>query len=80
MGFFSGLNDEKYDRQYSDRELARRISEYFKPQTKRLAEALVFVFLFASVGAALPVVVGHIVDLLKSEPSLQAIGLVGLAI
>jgi len=25
MGFFSDLNAEKYDRQYSDRELTRRI-------------------------------------------------------
>ena len=25
MAFFAGLNDEKYDRQYSDRELVRRI-------------------------------------------------------
>ena len=35
MGFFAGLNDEKYDRQYTDRELMRRIFEYFKPQTAR---------------------------------------------
>jgi hypothetical protein len=35
MGFFAGLNDEKYDRQYTDRELLRRILEYFKPQTRR---------------------------------------------
>ncbi|HSA99458.1 MAG TPA: ABC transporter ATP-binding protein [Anaerolineales bacterium] len=80
MGFFARLNDEKYDRQYSDRELARRIFEYFKPQTRRLAGALVFVFLFASVGAALPVVVARIVDLLKGQPSLEAISLVGLAV
>ncbi len=80
MGFFARLNDEKYDRQYSDRELARRIFEYFKPQTRRLAGALVFVLLFASVGAALPVVVARIVDLLKGQPSLQAISLVGLAV
>src|SRR5512146_2202376 len=80
MGFFARLDDEKYDRQYSDSELARRIFEYFRPQTRRLAGALVFVFLFAGVGAALPVVVAHIVDLLKGQPSLQAIGFVGLAI
>ncbi len=80
MGFFARLNDEKYDRQYSDRELAGRIFDYFKPQTRRLAQALVFVILFASVGAALPVVVARIVDLLKGQPSLQAIGLVGLAV
>src|SRR5512138_3073183 len=80
MGFFARLNDEKYDRQYSDRELARRIFDYFQPQTRRLLGALVFVFLFAGVGAALPVVVARIVDLLKGQPSLEAVSVVGLAI
>ncbi|MGB8984272.1 MAG: ABC transporter ATP-binding protein [Anaerolineales bacterium] len=80
MGFFARLNDEKYDRQYTDRELARRIFEYFKPQARRLAGSLVIVLLFAGVGAALPVVVARIVDLLKGQPTLQAISLVGLAV
>ena len=80
MGFFAGLNEEKYDRQYSDRELVRRIFEYFKPQRKLMTEALAFALLFASVGAALPVAVARVVDLLKGQPSLQAIGLVGLAV
>ncbi len=80
MGFFSGLNDEKYDRQYTDRELLRRILEYFKPQTTRLAWVTVLVVVLAGVGAALPVVVARMVDLLKEEPSLTAISLVGLAL
>ena len=29
MGFFAGLNDEKYDRQYTDRVLVSRITGYF---------------------------------------------------
>lgn len=33
MGFFAGLNDEKYDRQYTDRVLARRMFNYFNTQT-----------------------------------------------
>jgi ATP-binding cassette subfamily B protein len=80
MGFFAGLNNEKYDRQYSDRELVRRMFEYFKPQTRRLVGALTFVVLFASIGASLPVVVSRIVDLLKGQPSFEAISLVGLAV
>src|SRR6185436_18452520 len=80
MGFFAGLNDEKYDRQYTDRELLRRIVEYFKPQAKRLTWVTVLVVILAGVGAALPVVVARMVDLLKEEPSLQAISLVGLAL
>ena len=80
MGFFSGLNDEKYDRQYTDRELMRRIFAYFKPQTARLVWVILFVILLAGTGAALPVVVARVVDALKEQPSLQAISLVGLAL
>jgi len=80
MGFFSGLNDEKYDRQYTDRELVRRIIGYFKPQTKRLIAVAVLVGTYASIGAALPVVVSRMVDLLKEQPTFLAISLVGLAV
>ena len=80
MGFFAGLNDEKYDRQYTDRELLRRILEYFQPQTTRLVWVIVLVVVLAGIGAALPVVVARVVDLLKEQPSLQAISLVGLAV
>jgi ATP-binding cassette subfamily B protein len=80
MGFFSGLNTEKYDRQYSDRQLITRIVEYFKPQTRRLSAVSALVVAIAGVGAALPVVVSRVVDLLKEQPTLQAIELVGLAL
>ena len=81
MGFFAGLNDEKYDRQYTDRELLRRILEYFKPQTDAAScGCFVLVVVLAGIGAALPVVVARMVDLLKGQPSLQAISLVSLAV
>jgi ATP-binding cassette subfamily B protein len=80
MGFFAGLNDEKYDRQYTDRELMRRIFEYFKPQTTRLLWVIALVVVLAVIGAALPVVVARMVDLLEEQPSLDAISLVGLAV
>ena len=80
MGFFSGLNDEKYDRQYTDRELMRRIFEYFKPETKRLVWVTVFVVVLAGIGAALPVVVARMVDSLREQPSLQAISLISLIV
>jgi ATP-binding cassette subfamily B protein len=80
MGFFAGLNDEKYDRQYSDRDLVRRIFEYFKPQTTRLVWVSILVIVLAGVGAALPVVVARMVDLLEGQPSLTSITLVSLAV
>jgi ATP-binding cassette, subfamily B, bacterial len=80
MGFFAGLNDEKYDRQYTDRELLRRILGYFKPQITRLIAVTGLVVILAGIGAALPVVVARMVDLLKGEPSFTAISLVSLAV
>lgn len=80
MGFFAGLNVEKYDRQYSDRQLARRIFDYFKPQTKRFVWVSVLVIAIAAIGASLPVVVSRLVDLLKSQPTLQAISVAGLVL
>lgn len=78
MGFFAGLNAEKYDRQYSDRELTRRMIGYFAPQKGRMAAIIVLVMLMAGLGAALPVIVSRIMDLLESQPTPQAIAIVGL--
>ena len=80
MGFFSGLNDEKYDRHYTDRELTRRILDYFKPQKTRLVWTSVFVIGYAAIGAALPVIVARVVDALEGQPSLEAITVVSLAV
>ncbi len=65
MSFFGGLDTEKYDRQYSDRQLVGRIAEYFKPQVKRLSVVSVLVVAIAGVGATLPVVVSRAVDLIR---------------
>ena len=80
MGFFAGLNDEKYDRQYTDRELVRRILGYFQPQKKRFTWIIILVVVLALVGAALPVVVARMVDLLKGQPTLFSIALASLIV
>jgi ATP-binding cassette subfamily B protein len=90
MSFFGGLDAEKYDRQYSDRQLVGRIAEYFKPQVKRLAAVSVLVVAIAGVGAALPVVVSRSVDLVTapgqggglpdSQSALSLIALIGIAL
>jgi ATP-binding cassette, subfamily B, bacterial len=80
MGFFAGLNDEKYDRQYTDRDLTRRITGFFSTQVNRLLIAAVIIIALAFIGAALPVVVSRMVDLLREKPSTQAITLVGLTL
>jgi ATP-binding cassette subfamily B protein len=37
VGFFRGLDPEAYDRQYSDKELTRRIAAYFRPYRGKVA-------------------------------------------
>lgn len=37
MGFMHGLTEEGYDREYSDRELLRRIYRYFRPHARQVA-------------------------------------------
>jgi ATP-binding cassette, subfamily B, bacterial len=80
MGFFAGLNEEKYDRQYSDLDLTKRMADYFRPQTKRLVIVSVLVILLAIIGAALPVMVSRVVDLISQTPDLSLIWLVGVGL
>jgi ATP-binding cassette, subfamily B, bacterial len=69
MGFFSGLDAEKYDRKYSDRELVRRIVKYFRPHIKRLGLAAFLVLVVAGSLAMLPIIVSQGVDRLKDDLS-----------
>jgi ATP-binding cassette, subfamily B, bacterial len=69
MGFFSNLDTEAYDRQYSDRDLVRRMAKYFIPHRRKLLVVSLMLLLMALTGAALPVVVSRGVDLLATSPS-----------
>ncbi len=80
MGFFAGLNDEKYDRQYTDRVLVSRMVNYFNTQTKRLVYASITIILLAAIGAALPVVVSRMVDLIQQQPTPASIAWIGVAL
>jgi ATP-binding cassette subfamily B protein len=80
MGFFAGLNDEKYDRQYKDNELVRRMVNYFDTQKARLFFASVVIIVIAVIGAALPVIVSRMVDMIKDQPTPADILWVGLAL
>jgi ATP-binding cassette subfamily B protein len=67
MGFFAGLDAEKYDRKYSDRELVRRILVYFHPHYRRLILVGLLVLVVSGSGALLPVLVSRGIDFLKQE-------------
>ncbi|MEX1021045.1 MAG: ABC transporter ATP-binding protein [Litorilinea sp.] len=58
MGFIRAeLANEAYDREYTNRELVRRIAAYFRPYGKRFALIVGMVTLFSVSGAMLPIVV-----------------------
>ena len=73
MGFFSGLNAEDYDRQYSDRELYRRILTYFRPHVWWLLGTVVLLLIVAATGAFLPIVVSNGLDAVVSDVSMTVI-------
>jgi ATP-binding cassette subfamily B protein len=73
MGFFTGLGDEAYDRQYDDRELIRRIYTYFKPHRYRLGGVGFYLVSTAAAAAAIPVVVSRGVDLLVEQSGSDAL-------
>jgi ATP-binding cassette subfamily B protein len=80
MGFYEGLNEEQYDRQYPDRELTRRIVAYFTAQRKRVVVIILLTVLMAVISAAEPIVVSKGLDALKGHPTLAASLLIGLIV
>jgi len=60
--------------------LVGRMVNYFNTQTKRLVYASITIILLAIIGAALPVVVSRMVDLIQTRPTPNAIAWVGVAL
>lgn len=73
MGFFSGLDTERYDRQYTDRQLLARMLSYFGPYTNRLIVIAVLLLVISAAGAATPVIVSRGVDFLEGEFTLSSV-------
>ena len=80
MGFFSGLDNEGYDRQYNDRELIRRIIKYFTPYRNQIVIIGIALVLVSLAGAASPILVGRAVDLLGQSVEMTAITLISAAV
>ncbi len=78
MGFFSGLNAEKYDRKYTDRELVRRIVTYFRDFYLKIAWIAFWLLIIAGSGVLLPIVVSKSLDSLAGNITVR--GMVGLAL
>jgi ATP-binding cassette subfamily B protein len=80
MGFFSGLGAEQYDRQYSDRVLARRMAGYFKPHWRKLALVVALSFSLALLGAGFRWIIARGLDWLKLNPSIAIVIAVSMAV
>jgi len=81
MGFFANLDQEKYDRQYSDRELALRMARYFKPHLKRLVAIVAAIVVISLAGASIPMLVAKSVDKMNHHLSArEALILTGLVL
>lgn len=69
MGFImDGLDAEDYDRQYTDRELVRRIIGYFRPQSKKMLVVAAVVVLSSLTETALPIFISQALDELQLSP------------
>lgn len=74
-----GLEAEAYDRQYSDKELVRRIVDYFRPHWRKALIISAAVFLMSAASAAVPLIVSNGLDVMagRNEETLIPI-LVGI--
>lgn len=66
MGFFTGLDAEKYDRKYSDRDLFQRSAAYFKPHINKLTWAALLTLVVAGASALMPIIVSRGLDMMEA--------------
>lgn len=67
MGFFSGLETEGYDRQYTDRQLVRRVVGYFNPYRWPLVWVVILLLFIAFAGSATPIIVSRAVTQMAAD-------------
>lgn len=73
MSFFAGLDTEAYDRKYTDRQLAARMANYFRPFKNSVIAVVVLLLIIALSSAVSPIIVAKGVDLLGSDITWQNI-------
>ncbi|MGQ0603550.1 MAG: ABC transporter ATP-binding protein [Anaerolineales bacterium] len=80
MSFFEGLDAEKYDRQYTDAQLVRRMAKFFAPHRRAMAIVAVTFLATAGLDAALPILLARGVNALTESPTLNLIVVLFLAV
>ncbi|HYO87136.1 MAG TPA: ABC transporter ATP-binding protein, partial [Candidatus Limnocylindrales bacterium] len=64
---FGGLNADKYDRQYGDKALVKRLFDYFAPYKRQVITLIVLVITFSITGAVIPVIMALGVGSLEAQ-------------
>ena len=77
MHLMGGLTAEDYDRTYSDWQLVRRITAYFRPQRGKVVLVALMVTFISLASTVTPIVISRGINLLTGNPPLQV--LIGLA-
>jgi ATP-binding cassette, subfamily B, bacterial len=80
MGMFARLDQDKYDRQYSDRYLFKRMWDYFRPYKARLFGIIVMALLISGASALIPIVIASGVSELRNNGPFTIILLLILAL
>ncbi|HEX2619850.1 MAG TPA: ABC transporter ATP-binding protein [Phototrophicaceae bacterium] len=75
MGFMYGLQEDKYDRQYDDGYLAKRMATYFAHYNKQLWLILVCLIGLSIIGAVQPVWISNAIDAVETSDGTQTIEL-----
>jgi ABC-type multidrug transport system fused ATPase/permease subunit len=74
MGFImDGLDSEAYDRNYTDRELIRRVLAYFKPHARKLLLVAAAITLNSLAGTGGPILIARGIDLVTTNSSNQVL-------
>lgn len=75
MGFFNTLQQDTYDRQYTDRYLLRRIFDYFAGQRRALAMIVGLLVGLSMSGAIAPIIIATVVSALEAQSSAEMLAL-----
>ncbi|GAB5491495.1 MAG: ABC transporter ATP-binding protein [Phototrophicaceae bacterium] len=78
MGFFGGLEGDKYDRKYSDTYLAKRIWDYAKQFGRYVTMIVTAVVILSVVVSLRPILISAGIDALESDQNVLMLILIGL--
>jgi len=81
MGFIlDGLDTESYDRNYSDKDLLKRIVDYFRPYTRQMFLVGFLLLLNSATSTASPILIAQGIDLVGKNPTLTVIVLLTVGV